>query len=146
MFFWNSLAFSREVAQSCPTLCDPMDCSIPGSSAHGIFQARILEWVAISFSRGSSGLRDWARVSSIADRCFTVWATREAQSKVMLKILHARLQQYISQERRKVQGGFRKGRGTRDQSANNHWITEKAENPRKTSISASLTTLKPLTV
>ena len=40
-----------EVAQSCPTLCDPMDCSLPGSSFLGIFQARILEWVAISFSR-----------------------------------------------------------------------------------------------
>ena len=43
-----------EVAQSCPTLCDPMDCSPPCSSVHGILQARILEWVAISFSRGSS--------------------------------------------------------------------------------------------
>ena len=43
-----------EVAQSCPTLCDPMDCSLPGSSIHGIFQARVLEWVAISFTRGSS--------------------------------------------------------------------------------------------
>ena len=43
-----------KVAQSCPTLCDPMDCSPPGSSVHGVFQARILEWVAISFSRGSS--------------------------------------------------------------------------------------------
>ena len=42
------------VMQSCPALCDPMDCSLPGSSVHGIFQARILEWVAISFSRGSS--------------------------------------------------------------------------------------------
>ena len=42
------------VAQSCPTLCHPMDCSPPGSSVHGILQARILEWVAISFSRGSS--------------------------------------------------------------------------------------------
>ena len=41
----------KEVAQSCPTLCNPMDCSLPGSSIHGIFQARILEWVAISFSR-----------------------------------------------------------------------------------------------
>ena len=45
-----------EVAQSCPTVCDPMDCSPPGSSVHGIFQARVLEWVAISFSRGSSQL------------------------------------------------------------------------------------------
>ena len=43
-----------EVAQSCPTLCEPMDCSLPGSSVHGTFQARILEWVAISFFRGSS--------------------------------------------------------------------------------------------
>ena len=43
-----------EVTQSCPLLCDPMDCSLPGSSIHGIFQARVLEWVAISFSRGSS--------------------------------------------------------------------------------------------
>jgi len=40
----------REVAQSCPTLCDPMDCSLPGSSIHGIFQARVLEWGAIAFS------------------------------------------------------------------------------------------------
>ena len=40
-----------EVAQSCPTLCDPMDCSLPGSSAHGVFQARVLEWGAIAFSR-----------------------------------------------------------------------------------------------
>ena len=47
-----------EVTQSCPTLCDPMDCSLPDSSIHGIFQARILEWVAISFSRGSSLPRD----------------------------------------------------------------------------------------
>ena len=43
-----------EVAQLCPTLCNPMDCSLQGSSVHGIFQARVLEWVAISFSRGSS--------------------------------------------------------------------------------------------
>ena len=47
-----------EVAQSCPTLCDPMDCSPPGFSVHGIFQAWILEWVAISFSRGSSQPRE----------------------------------------------------------------------------------------
>ena len=48
-----------EVAQLCPTLCDPADCSPPGSSVHGFLQARILEWVAISFSRGSSQPRDW---------------------------------------------------------------------------------------
>ena len=54
-----------EVTQSCPTLCDPMDCSLPGSSVHGIFQARILEEVAISFSRGSSWPRDQTWVSEI---------------------------------------------------------------------------------
>ena len=63
-----------EVAQSCPTLCDPMDCSPPGSSVHGILQARVLEWVAISFSRGSSRPRDQTQVSRIADRCFNLWA------------------------------------------------------------------------
>ena len=61
-----------EVAQSCPTLCDPVDCSLPGSSIHGILQERILEWVAISFSRGSSRPRDWTQVSCIAGRCFTL--------------------------------------------------------------------------
>ena len=66
------------IAQSCPTLCDPMDCSPQGSSAYGILQARILEWVAISFSRESSGLRDQTRVSCITGRFFTVWATRKA--------------------------------------------------------------------
>ena len=66
------------VAQSCPTLCDPMDCSLPGSSVCGILQGRILEWVAIPFFRGSSRLRDQTRVSYIAGRSFTIWATREA--------------------------------------------------------------------
>ena len=66
-----------EVAQSCLTLCDPTDCSLPGSSVDGVFQARILEWVAISFSRGSSPPRDWTRVSRIVGRRFTVCATRE---------------------------------------------------------------------
>ena len=56
-----------------------MDCSPPGSSVHGILQARILEWVAISFSRGSSQPRDWTWVSCIAGRCFILWATRESQ-------------------------------------------------------------------
>ena len=65
------------VAQLCLTLCDPMDCSLPGSSNHGIFQERILEWVAISFSRRSSQPRDQIQVSRIVGRCFTVWATGE---------------------------------------------------------------------
>ena len=53
------LESESEVAQSCPTLCDPMDCSLPGSSVHGIFQARVLKWGAISFSRGSSRPREF---------------------------------------------------------------------------------------
>ena len=66
-----------EVAQSCPTLCDPMDCSLPGSSVHGILQAIVLEWIAIPFSRGSSWPGDRTWVSHIVDRWFTIWATRE---------------------------------------------------------------------
>ena len=68
-------------------------------------------------------------------------------SKVMLKILQARLQQYVNRELSDVQAGFRKGRGTRDQIAKIHWIIEKArELQKKTSTFASLTMLKPLTV
>ena len=52
-----------------------MDCSLPGSSVHGISQAIVLEWIAISFSRGSSRPRDQTRVSRLVDRCFTIWAT-----------------------------------------------------------------------
>ena len=64
----------------CLTLCDPMDHSPPGSSVHGILQARILEWVAMPFSRGSSRPRDQTQVSNIAGRFFTSWAIREAQA------------------------------------------------------------------
>ena len=60
------------VAQSCLTLCDPMGCSLPGSSVHGIFQVAVLEWFAISFSRGSSQPRARTRVSRIVDGRFTV--------------------------------------------------------------------------
>ena len=66
-----------EVIQSYPTLCDPMDCGLPSSSVHGIFQARILEWVAISFSRRSSQPRDQTQVSRTVGRHFTVWTIRE---------------------------------------------------------------------
>ena len=72
VWVWRSLSHVR--------LCDPMDCSPPGSSVHGIFHTNILEWVAVSFSRGSSQLRDRTQVSHIAGRFFTVWATREAQT------------------------------------------------------------------
>ena len=73
---WQKVKWS-EITQSCPTLCEPMNCSLPGSSIHGIFQAIVLEGVAISFSRGSSTPRDWPRVFHIVDRRFTIWATRE---------------------------------------------------------------------
>ena len=59
------LKSESEVAQSCPTVCNPMDYSPPGSSIHGIFKARMLEWVAISFSKGSSWPRDRSQVSRI---------------------------------------------------------------------------------
>ena len=72
------------VTQSSLTLCDPLDCSLSGSSVHGILQARILEWVAIPFSRGSSRPRDWTQLSYTAGIFFTVWATREAHSYAYL--------------------------------------------------------------
>ena len=67
-----------KATQSCPTLCDPMDCSPSGSSIHGILQARILEWNAIPFSRGSSLLRDRTQLSCTVGRFFTIWANRKA--------------------------------------------------------------------
>ena len=98
--YWNALTFSpgwdlpdppnyllkseSEVTQSCLTLCDPMDCSLPGSSLHGSLQARVLEWGAISFSRGSSQLKDQTRVSRIPGRRFNLWATREANHLLTL--------------------------------------------------------------
>ena len=70
------------VTQLCPTLCDPMDCSPPGSSVHGILQARILEWVAILFSSAYFQHRDQTQASCIAGRFFTIWATREALKRI----------------------------------------------------------------
>ena len=75
MFLYDVTSFNHHsclvkvlVAHLCLTLCDPMDCSLPGSSVHGILQARILEWVAIPFSRGSSRTGDQTPVSHIAGR------------------------------------------------------------------------------
>ena len=74
------------VAQPYPTICDPVDHSLPGSSIRGIFQARILEWGAVSFSQGSSQPRDLTQVSRIAGRHFTNWTTRKAiKNEAMLK-------------------------------------------------------------
>ena len=74
------------VTRSCLTLCDPMNCRQPGSFVHGILQARILEWVAIPFSRRSSQPRDWTWVSCIASRFFTNWAPREAWKYKQIKM------------------------------------------------------------
>ena len=65
------ISYTCVLAQSCPTLCHPMDCSLPGSSTHGILQARLLKWVAISYSRGSSQYRDRTQVS--CDSCIDRW-------------------------------------------------------------------------
>ena len=78
---------SVSVAQSCPTLCNPIDCSLPGSSVHEILQARILEWVAISFSRGSSWPRDQTLISLFVGRFFTSWATRGAKQYPVTSML-----------------------------------------------------------
>ena len=85
-----------EVAQSYLTLCDPLDCSPPGSSLHAILQARVLEWVANSFSRVSSWPRDRTWVSLIKGRRFNLWAAREAQ---MVKLWYIRIVEYYSEIR-----------------------------------------------
>ena len=66
--------------QSCPTVCTPMDCSLPGSSVHGFLQARILEWVAIPYSKEYSQWRDQTQVFWIAGRFFMVWVTRDSNT------------------------------------------------------------------
>ena len=75
LIFRSNLNFLKvKVTQLCLILCDPMDYTV-----QGILQARILEWVAFPFSRGSSLPRDWTQVSLIAGRLFTSWTTRKAQ-------------------------------------------------------------------
>ena len=78
------------VVHPCLTLCDLMDYSSPGSSVHGIFWARILEWVAIPFSRGSSWPRDQTQVSCTAGGFFTIWATRKVP---LTSIIYTKLPQ-----------------------------------------------------
>ena len=80
---------------SCVWLCDPMDCNPLGSSVHRILQARILEWVAISFSRGSSWPRDWTQVSHIASRCLNLWATRETHIYICSYQIHLKKKNHI---------------------------------------------------
>ena len=76
--WYMALKTKVSVAQSCLTLCNPMDFSLPGFSVHEILQAKILEWITIPFSRGSSWPRNQTWVSCTAGRFFTIWATREA--------------------------------------------------------------------
>ena len=88
------VCIESEVALSYPILCNPKDCSLSGSSVHGIFQARVLEWVAISFSTGSPQPRDRTQVSHLAGRRFTVWATREVC--IVHGILQARILEHVA--------------------------------------------------
>ena len=73
--FWTALEKTPELSRV--RLFATPDCSLSDSSVHGVFQARVLEWIAISFSRGSSQPRDWTQVSCIAGRCFTLWTMKE---------------------------------------------------------------------
>ena len=76
----GAACFPKWSCSAMPDSLQPKDCSPPGSSVHGLFQARVLEWVAISFSRGSTWPRDRTWVSHVAVRLFTIWATRESPS------------------------------------------------------------------
>ena len=89
-------AAAAQSLQSCPTQCDPMDHSPPDSSVHGILQARILEWAAIPFSRGSSWPRDRTQAFHIASRFFTSWATWEAlwRPSIILILRHQSFENY----------------------------------------------------
>ena len=91
------------VAQSCPTLCNPMVCRPP--SVYGILQARMLEWVAIPFSRGFSQPRDQTQVSCIAGRFFTIWAIREDPFKHLLRANRQYLRKTSSEESKKALEG-----------------------------------------
>ena len=76
--FLRAVCMHTKSLRLCPTLCNPMDHSLLGSSVHGILQARILEWVAMPSFRGSFQPRDWTQVSRVAGGFFTVWTTRGA--------------------------------------------------------------------
>ena len=100
----SALCLHCVCAQSCPTLCNPMDCSPPGSSVPGISQAGILEWVAISFSRGSSQLRDQTHVSCIS--CTGRWIlSTEPPARVIncISALSQVLSPFLFQGKRQVE-------------------------------------------
>ena len=83
------------VTQLCLTICNHMDWSLPGSSAHGILQARTLEWVSISFSRGFSSLRDWTQVSCIAHGFFTILSYQRSPGKKYMGT-NEEIEQYVN--------------------------------------------------
>ena len=97
---WVVWCSSGLVTQSCPTLCDPMDCSLPGCSAHGILQLRILEWVAVPFSRGSSQPRDRTQVPALrADSLpteprFTGWNSSISLLRALAQFLMGKLKSH----------------------------------------------------
>ena len=147
-----------KLLQSCLTLCDPIDGSPPGSPFLGF--SRQEHWSGLPFPSpgdlpdpgikpGSPAFQADALTSEppgkpkLPHNCTHLTCSKFSK---MLKILQARLQQYVNHELPDVQVGFRKARGNRDQIANIRWITEKTESSRKTSISALLTMPKPSTV
>ena len=115
-----------EVAQSCPTLSHPMDCSLPGSSIHGIFQARVLMWAAIVFSICNVEYHTIALISH--------------GSKVMLKILQARLQQYVNCELPEFRLDLEKAEKPETKLPTSVRSSKKQESYRKYSTSALSTT------
>ena len=82
-YYYENESVKVLVAQPCPSVCNPMDCSPPGYCVHGIFQVRVLKWVAIPFSKGSSQPRDQTWVFCTAGRFFSIWATREAPTIII---------------------------------------------------------------
>ena len=84
------------VVQLYPTLCDPIDCSLPGSSLCWLLQARILQWVATPFSRGSSQLRDRTLVSHTAGSFFTLWVTKAAPKSLVISKMQTKSQSNIT--------------------------------------------------
>ena len=88
---YEEVTINGSVSCSVVSVCDPMDYSLPGSSVRWILQARILEWVAFPFSRGSSQPRDWTQDSCTAGRFFTIWATREAPFILMSPLISVQL-------------------------------------------------------
>ena len=146
-----------EVTQSCQTLCNPMDCSLPGFSDHGIFQARVLEWIAISFSWGSSRPRDLTQVSRIVGRRFTKGNAKECSnyrtialishaSKVMLKFSRPGFSNTWTVSFQMFKLDLEKAEEQEIKLWTSTGSSKKQENSRKTSISALLTMPKPLTV